>query len=89
MSKLLKKERKKGRKKKLYIVQETNLTLTSTENCKSLLALRTGLNSTCTTTYSKEKKKKPQGTKTQAISTFELHLRAISCSTPIEKEGGT
>lgn len=69
------------------------LTLTSTEKCKSLLVLRIGLNSTCIEGSMRfcQRATKSNFYKKDFISqTFEQHLRPISCSTLIDKlEGST
>ena len=71
--------------------QETELYLTSTENCKSLLVLTMDLNST----YKKEIKKihfresrrKNAHLHAESKCTLEQHRLPISCSTPIDTEG--
>ena len=70
--------------------------LTSTENCKSLLVLTTDLKSTCTvgqnvmnSTRRGGWRGKASRVKSKHICTLVSHLRAISCSTPIDKGEGS
>lgn len=70
---------------------------TSTENCKSLLVLTTDLNSTyrkinmrmtkCISGGKKKTEERNPDLGAETTGTLQLHRLAISCSTPIDREG--